>query len=308
MGKTTDDLVRLAHEVSSEPTAREMDMLLTAGERISMALLCMAIIDLGVPAVSFTGSQAGIVTDTAHGKAKILEVRGDRICERRSTAATSPSSPGSRASRPSATSPRSAGAAPTPPPSRWRRRSAPTSARSTPTSPASTPPTRGSCPTPAGSTGCRSTRCSRWRRPAAGCSRCARSSSRATTACPCTCGRASPGSRAPGSTRRSQAWKQPIISGVTHDTSEAKVTISQVPDRPGIAAPAVPRARRRGRQRRHDRAERVDRRPHRHLVHRPARRPRRAPSRSSTRWSSRSRPVVPTSTTRSAGSRSSARA
>ncbi len=81
MGKTTDDLVRLAHEVSHAPAGRELDMLLTAGERISMALLCMALIDLGVPAVSFTGSQAGIVTDTVHGKAKILEVRAQRLTD-----------------------------------------------------------------------------------------------------------------------------------------------------------------------------------------------------------------------------------
>jgi aspartate kinase len=81
MGKSTDDLVRLAHEVSTNPTGREMDMLLTAGERISMALLSMAVNDLGVPAVSFTGSQAGIVTDTDHGRAKIIEVKGDRIRE-----------------------------------------------------------------------------------------------------------------------------------------------------------------------------------------------------------------------------------
>ncbi|MGZ6995703.1 MAG: amino acid kinase family protein, partial [Acidimicrobiia bacterium] len=81
MGKTTDDLVRLAHDVSQDPHGRELDMLLTAGERISMALLCMAIMDHGVHAVSFTGSQAGIVTDTVHGKAKILEVKGDRIRE-----------------------------------------------------------------------------------------------------------------------------------------------------------------------------------------------------------------------------------
>ncbi len=79
MGKSTDDLVRLAHEVSTNPTGREMDMLLTAGERIAMALLSMAVNDLGVPAVSFTGSQAGIVTDTDHGRAKIIEVKGDRI-------------------------------------------------------------------------------------------------------------------------------------------------------------------------------------------------------------------------------------
>jgi aspartate kinase len=79
MGKTTDDLVRLANDVARAPAGREMDMLLTAGERISMALLCMAVETLGVPAVSFTGSQAGILTDTEHGKAKILEVRADRI-------------------------------------------------------------------------------------------------------------------------------------------------------------------------------------------------------------------------------------
>jgi len=79
MGGTTDDLVRLAHEVSDFPREREFDMLLTAGERIAMALLCMAINDRGVPAVSFTGSQAGIVTTTSHGRAKIVEVRGERV-------------------------------------------------------------------------------------------------------------------------------------------------------------------------------------------------------------------------------------
>jgi aspartate kinase len=79
MGRTTDDLIRLAHDVSRVVPERELDMLLTAGERVSMALLCMALAELGVPAASFTGSQAGIVTDTTHTKAKILEVRGDRI-------------------------------------------------------------------------------------------------------------------------------------------------------------------------------------------------------------------------------------
>lgn len=79
MGKTTDDLVRLANDVARAPAARELDMLLTAGERISMALLGMAIVDQGIPAQSFTGSQAGIVTDASHGRAKIVEVRADRI-------------------------------------------------------------------------------------------------------------------------------------------------------------------------------------------------------------------------------------
>ena len=81
MGRTTDDLLRLATEVTSQPSGRELDMLLTSGERISMALLCMAIADLGTQAESLTGSQAGIVTDTDHGRAKILEVRADRVRE-----------------------------------------------------------------------------------------------------------------------------------------------------------------------------------------------------------------------------------
>ncbi|TML75890.1 MAG: aspartate kinase, partial [Actinobacteria bacterium] len=75
MGDTTDDLVELASRISPAPPGREMDMLLTAGERISMALLAIAIQELGHDAVSFTGSQAGIITTTDHGRAKILDVR-----------------------------------------------------------------------------------------------------------------------------------------------------------------------------------------------------------------------------------------
>ena len=81
MGSTTDELFALATEISPLPHARELDMLLTAGERISMALLSMAINELGRDAVSFTGSQAGIVTDTSHGEARILEVRARRVRE-----------------------------------------------------------------------------------------------------------------------------------------------------------------------------------------------------------------------------------
>jgi aspartate kinase len=81
MGQHTDELVALAHEVSPEPEPRELDMLISVGERISCALVAMAISDLGHGAISLTGSQAGIVTDTAHGKAKIVEVRARRIHE-----------------------------------------------------------------------------------------------------------------------------------------------------------------------------------------------------------------------------------
>jgi aspartate kinase len=81
MGHTTDELLDLAAEVSTVPHPRELDMLLTAGERISMSLLSMAINELGSGAISFTGSQAGIVTDTTHGKARILEVKAQRVRE-----------------------------------------------------------------------------------------------------------------------------------------------------------------------------------------------------------------------------------
>ena len=81
MGDATDDLIQLARQVSTRSHPREMDMLLTAGERISMALVSMAVNDRGQEAVSFTGSQSGIVTDASHTRAKILEVKADRIKE-----------------------------------------------------------------------------------------------------------------------------------------------------------------------------------------------------------------------------------
>ena len=81
MGDTTDELLDLAHEVTRKPPARELDMLLTAGERISMALLAMAVSGMGAPAQSFTGSQAGMVTDGAHGAALLVEVNPQRVRE-----------------------------------------------------------------------------------------------------------------------------------------------------------------------------------------------------------------------------------
>ncbi|HAM24531.1 MAG TPA: aspartate kinase [Actinobacteria bacterium] len=79
MGDTTDELIDLAEQVSPEPPARELDMLLTAGERISMAVLAMAIADLGHEVKSFTGSQAGVITDSSHGKARIIDVSPGRL-------------------------------------------------------------------------------------------------------------------------------------------------------------------------------------------------------------------------------------
>ena len=79
MGDSTDDLINLAHQVTKNPPHREMDMLLTVGERISTALLSMALADLGIPAVSLTGSQSGIITDQSHRRARIQRILGDRI-------------------------------------------------------------------------------------------------------------------------------------------------------------------------------------------------------------------------------------
>jgi aspartate kinase len=81
MGSTTDELLDLARQISERPVPRELDMLISVGERISCALAAMAIHDLGYEAISLTGSQAGIVTDTVHGKAKIVDVRARRIHE-----------------------------------------------------------------------------------------------------------------------------------------------------------------------------------------------------------------------------------
>ena len=81
MGDTTDELIDLANQITPIPTGRELDMLLTAGERISMALLAMAISNLGHEARSFTGSQAGVITDSVHGRARIIDVTPGRIQE-----------------------------------------------------------------------------------------------------------------------------------------------------------------------------------------------------------------------------------
>ena len=81
MGKTTDELVRMAYRVSPHPNRRELDMLLSTGERISMSLMSMALLSLGAPAISFTGSQAGVLTDQSHSSARIIDVKPTRVRE-----------------------------------------------------------------------------------------------------------------------------------------------------------------------------------------------------------------------------------
>ena len=162
MGKETDELhPPRRRRVARSGPGREMDMLITAGERKAMALLCMALHDLGVPADCFTGSQAGFITDTNHTNAKIVEVRPDRI-RAALDAGRVPVVGGvaGRVDRPRRHVPRPGrlrhhrgGARPRP---RRRRR-----ASSTPTCRACSPPTRGSCPTPAAWRRSASTSCSR---------------------------------------------------------------------------------------------------------------------------------------------------
>jgi aspartate kinase len=82
LGDTTDELIELASKVTGDPSEREMDMLISTGEQISCALLAMAIQKLGVPSISFTGAQVGIITDTTHTKARIIDISAsDRIKE-----------------------------------------------------------------------------------------------------------------------------------------------------------------------------------------------------------------------------------
>ena len=124
-GKTTDELVAQALEISERPEPREMDMLLSTGERISCALCAMAIHDMGHKAISLTGSQAGIVTDSSHTRARIIDVRAE-LFRRRWRRITSFWSPVSRASRPRVTtSPPWGGVAPTRRQLPWPRRSMP---------------------------------------------------------------------------------------------------------------------------------------------------------------------------------------
>ena len=235
MGKTTDELIHLANTVSRTQPAREYDMLVSTGERISMSLLVMALADLGVAGQSFTGSQAGIITDNDHTRAKILEVKGDRLRDALA-AGKVPWWPASRACRPTGRSPRSAGAAPTPPPSPWPPSSMPTSARSTPTctgvftaDPRIVPEAH----------------------------RINRISFDEMLEMAATGGRVlmlravefARNHNVPLHVRSSFTWEpgtwvveedadmeEAVVTAVTHDTSEAKVTVNGVPDHPGVAA------------------------------------------------------------------------
>ncbi len=236
MGKSTDNLITLANSVSRTQPGRELDMLLTTGERVSAALLTMALADLGVDAVSFTGSQVGIITDTVHGKAKIVEVKGDRV---REALAERQGVRGRRLPRRvdrAARSPRSAAAAPTPRRWRWPPPSAPTPARSTPTSPACSAPTRASCRSPASS-------------PRVHFDEMLEMAGAGSKVLALRSVEFARNHNVPIHVRSSFTWEQgtwvtfeepgmedPIISGVVTDANDAKVTVLGVPDQPGVSA------------------------------------------------------------------------
>lgn len=213
-------------------------MLLTAGERISMALLAMAIKSLGVEASSYTGSQAGMLTDAQHGKARIVDVTPKRVREALDAGHVAIVAGFQGFNRTTGRSPPSAAVAPTRPPSPWPPRSTPTSVRSTPTSTASSPPTPASSRRPARSTGSRRRRCS----------------SLAASGAKVLYIRAVEYARRHGVTlhvrssfsnvegtivynpAEGETVEEPIITGIAGDLSEGKITVVGVPDQPGKAA------------------------------------------------------------------------
>ena len=205
-GKTTDELISMAEEVSTAPDAREMDMLLSTG-RAHLAALCAR----WPSTTSATRRSASRARRPASSPTRATPRPASSTCAPtasapRSTTTWSCWSPGFRASRPPRTSPRWAVGGPTPRPSPSPPPSRPRCARSTPTSPACSRPTRGSSRTPASCRWSRSRRCSRCRPPAPASCSCAASSTRATTASASTAGRASRRSWVPSWSEKRRRW------------------------------------------------------------------------------------------------------
>ena len=235
-GKTTDELMAMAHEVSERPHPREMDMLLSTGERISCALAAMVINDLGHEAISLTGSQAGIVTDTSHTKARILEVRADRIRSgaRRRQDRAGRRLPGRLDARSDVTTLGRGGSDTTAVAlaaalERRRLRDLHRRARRLQRRPAHR------ARRAQAAAWSRSRRCSRWRPRARG----APAALRRVRAQP---RRAHPlPVQLRGRTRylrarpKQETMERPLVTAVTHSTDEARVTLTGLPDQPGVA-------------------------------------------------------------------------
>ena len=282
MGDSTDELLDLAEQVIPAAAARELDMLLTAGERISMALVAMAIADLGHTARSFTGSQAGVITDSVHGKAKIIDVTPGRIeaaLEDGAIAIVAGFQGVSQDTKDITTLGRGGirhhrGRA-------GRRSRVPRSARSTPTSTASSRPTRASCPPPASSTASPTRRCSRWPRRGAKilhlrCVEYARRYDMPIHVRSSFSQKRGHLDRRRQQHERSPPWKQRSSPESPTTGARPRSRWSVCPDKVGVAA-RIFEALADGRdQPRHDRPEHLGGRdrPHRHLVHAaPRRRP-----------------------------------
>ena len=254
-------------------------MLLSTGERISCALCAMAIHDLGHNAISLTGSQAGIVTDSSHTKARILDVRADRIrdaLDEDRIVLVAGFQGVSGDSRDVTTLGR--GGSDTTAVAIAAALGAEVCEIYTDVAGVFSADPRIVAGRPASCRTSPSRRCSRWRPPARGCCSSARSSTPETTASASTAGARSRTAQVPSSSPRRRPWNDRSVTAVTHSTEEARVTLTGVRDEPGIAGSHLRRARRRERQRRHDHPERAGlrRREGGPLVHgrrgRPARR------------------------------------
>ena len=242
MGDTTDELRDLANQVSPAPPGRELDMLLTAGERISMALLAMAIANLGLEGRSFTGSQAGVITDSTHGKARIIDITPGRIQAALDDGAI-PIVAGfqgvSQTTKDITTLGR--GASDTTAVALAAALGADYCEIFTDVDGIFTADPR-IVPARSGSRGSPTRRCWRWRPAGRRYSCCGAWSTPGATRSRSMCGPLSATGKAPGSLtpRRSgtegEAMEQAIISGVAQDRGEAKITVVGVPDKVGEAA------------------------------------------------------------------------
>ena len=235
-GKTTDELAAMAKEVAERPDPREMDMLLSTGERISCALCAMAIVELGHKAISLTGSQAGIVTDSSHTKARILDVRADRIREALeedsivlvagfqgvSTDSRDVTTLGRGGSDTTAVAVAAALGARGLRDLHRRRR-------------AFTAPTPGSCPTRASCRSSPTRRCWRWRRSGAKVLQLRSVEYARNHGVQIHCRSSSEDGPGTLVVSEQETMERPLVTAVTHSTDEARVTLTGVRDEPGVA-------------------------------------------------------------------------
>ena len=276
MGHETDDLLDVAAKVSRTLPGREMDMLITAGERKAMALLCMALHDLGVPADSFTGSQAGILTNGEHTKAKIVDMRPDRLRAALAAGRVPVVGGAQGVSLDREVTFLGRGGSDTTAVALAKALGADACELYT-----DVPGVFSADPrvVPAARRLARVSYEEMLEMNAAGCPKPAMRSVEFARTHGVRLHVRSSFTWEPGTwiEEEGSAMEQAIISAVVSDQSEAKLTVAGVPDHPGVAARLFRALADQLDKRRHDRAERLHARHHRHLVHRPPRRPGLAP-------------------------------